>query len=328
MHFSHASSPSLIAIARYSPPRLHTMRFILAMLGLVACTLAQASNWPRDVHSDDGVTLQFAKPPERILSTSVTLTGILLPIEAPVVASASDANGAFFAQWAEVAQQRGVENLWPAGSIELEAIYAIQPDLILVSSNGADSVLEHVDELRTIAPTLVINYGQRNWQTLTLMLADALGRREAADRLLENFSQLLADTRQQLVLPAGTANIISYNGPAITNPIATDNGAHARLLTSLGVDVEGADPRWHAGLGTPDDFVRTEYEYLTQLASPTTFLLRRDQNDTALFLNDPILANLPSIQSGQVYGLGANSFRIDYYSALEIIEGMRENFIP
>ncbi|WP_249976282.1 Fe2+-enterobactin ABC transporter substrate-binding protein [Vreelandella olivaria] len=309
-------------------PRQREVRIILTLLGLLVCSLAQASSWPRSVHSDDGVTLQLTAPPERILSTSVTLTGILLPIGAPVVASAADANGAFFAQWAEVAHQRGVENLWPAGSIDLEAIYALQPDLILVSANGADSALEQIDELRAIAPTLVLNYGQRNWQTLTLVLADVLERREVADRLLESFDQRLADTRQQLVLPVGTANIISYNGPGITNPIAMDDGTHARLLASLGVDIEGANPHWHAGFDTPGDFVRTEYEYLTQLKSPTTFLLRRDQDDIAPFVDDPILANLPSIRSGQVYGLGSNSFRIDYYSALEIIEGMRENFSP
>lgn len=311
-------------------PRLrqHAVGMIVALIVLMASAPVLAGSWPRSVHSDDGITLQIAKPPERILSTSVTLTGILLPIEAPVVASAADANGAFFAQWAEVAHQRGVENLWAAGNVDLEAIYAIQPDLILVSANGADSALEQVDELRAIAPTLVLDYGQRNWQTLTQVLADALGRREAAERLLESFDRRLTDTRQQLVLPAGTANIISYNGPGITNPVATDDGTHAQLLASLGVDIEGADPRWHAGFDTPGDFVRTEYEYLTLLASPTTFLLRRDQDDLAPFVNDPILANLPSIRSGQVYGLGANSFRIDYYSALEIIEGMRENFAP
>lgn len=41
---------------------------------------------------------------------------------------------------------------------------------------------------------------------------------------------------------------------------------------------------------------------------------------------DPILANLPSIKNKQVYGLGANSFRIDYYSAQEIISDMVTRF--
>jgi iron complex transport system substrate-binding protein len=32
------------------------------------------------------------------------------------------------------------------------------------------------------------------------------------------------------------------------------------------------------------------------------------------------------VQNGQVYGLGENSFRIDYYSATEIVDGVLENF--
>ena len=56
----------------------------------------------------------------RVLSTSVTVTGTLLAIDAPVIASAGGANGRFFEQWAGVAHEHGLKPLWPAGQVDLE----------------------------------------------------------------------------------------------------------------------------------------------------------------------------------------------------------------
>lgn len=51
--------------------------------------------WPRQIKAENGtVTLQ--QPPERIVSTSVTLTGSLLAIDAPVVGSGAGAPGSRF----------------------------------------------------------------------------------------------------------------------------------------------------------------------------------------------------------------------------------------
>ena len=42
--------------------------------------------------------------------------------------------------------------------------------------------------------------------------------------------------------------------------------------------------------------------------------------------DDPVLANVPSVAAGQVYGLGVNSFRMDLYSSTEIVEHVRDLF--
>ena len=41
---------------------------------------------------------------------------------------------------------------------------------------------------------------------------------------------------------------------------------------------------------------------------------------------DPVLANVASVVNEQVYGLGLNSFRIDKYSATEIVDGVVADF--
>lgn len=316
---------------RFGKMLAHAARVTAAVV--LAATLNTATaqepsvpGWPRDVANADGSRTTIPAPPRRILSTSVTLTGTLLAIDAPVVASATTTAGHFFAQWDAIAQARGVEKVWPAGAVDLEAAYAIAPDLIVVSSGGADSALAQVEELRRIAPTLVLDYGGMTWQDLARRLGEATGLEGKAGETLAAFDATLAEARARIAVPPGKANIISYNGPGTLNPIATRDGVHGRLLAALGFTLESPPPEWH-GDGNPfADFVRAQYEHLTALTAPTTFLLSAGDERARDFLADPILANLPSVRSGQVYGLGVNSFRIDFYSAREIIDGIVTRF--
>ena len=59
---------------------------LTGMLLLLGITSAQAADWPRQVTDSYG-THTLPSQPLRIVSTSVTLTGSLLAIDAPVVAS-------------------------------------------------------------------------------------------------------------------------------------------------------------------------------------------------------------------------------------------------
>lgn len=314
-------------------------RNVLALLCQIAVILvlaggaAQAAQndgpmtgWPRTLVNADGTQTTIPARPKRILSTSVTITGTLLAIDAPLAASASSANGHFFNQWAAIARTRGVKKLWPAGSVDMEAAYAIAPDLIVVSANGGDSALAQVDQLRLIAPTVVLDYGGQTWQQLATLLGRATGLEiQVADKLAA-FEAYLADARDRIAVPDGLANIVSYNGPGTLNPVATREGVHGALLGSLGFSVESPPPAWHSDGNPSNDFIRAQYENLTQLRARTTFLLSADDERAKVFLRDPILANLAAVKSGQVYGLGVNSFRIDYFSAREIVDGIVARF--
>lgn len=133
------------------------------VLGL---TSAVAADWPRQVTDSRGVHTLEHKP-TRIVSTSVTLTGSLLAIDAPVIASGAttpnnrvaDAQG-FLRQWGDIAKQRKVARLY-IGEPSAEAVAAQMPDLILISATGGDSALALYDQLSAIAPTLIINYDDK-----------------------------------------------------------------------------------------------------------------------------------------------------------------------
>lgn len=315
---------------------------LAAALALSACTGAPApassdspsssadedAGWPRTFDNADGSTTEIPAAPQRVLSTAVSVTGTLLALDAPVIASGTSTGGAWFDQWAGIAEERDVDPIWEVGSFDLEAVIAADPDLIVVATSGRDALLDQVEALQDVAPTIVVDYGGQTWQELADELGEATGREAEADAVEESFDALVDDVAEEITVPAGTANIISFNGAGQDNPIARKGGAQAKLLADLGFTIEDPDPAWHTQAQQREDFVWAPYENLTRLTSETTFILSADDATAQRFAEDPVMANVPSVRAGQVYGLGVNSFRMDPYSATEIVEGVRATFAP
>nr|WP_321274442.1 Fe2+-enterobactin ABC transporter substrate-binding protein [uncultured Vibrio sp.] len=301
--------------------------FLMMSVFSISTSLAAAvseSQWPRTFINADGSTTQIPRKPQKILSTTTTVTGTLVAIDAPVVASSTAGDGKFFAQWADIAKQRNIEQLWAVGSVDTEMAYAVMPDLIVVAATGGDSVMDLVPELKLIAPVIIVDYGAQTWQELAVKLGFATGREAFVEQKIAQFNDYLKNVK--LNLPDTRANIIAYNGPGIANVIAKETGPHSELLHSLGFEIEGAKSEWETFSDKRSDFVRAHYETLTMLKAPMTFVIVADDSKAQTVMNDPVLVNLPSVQKKQVYPLGLNSFRIDYYSSMEIVELMKRHF--
>ena len=175
-------------------------RNALLLTGLLLSGIAavQAADWPRQITDSRG-THTLESQPQRIVSTSVTLTGSLLAIDAPVIASGAttpnnrvaDDQG-FLRQWSKVAKERKLQRLY-IGEPSAEAVAAQMPDLILISATGGDSALALYDQLSTIAPTLIINYDDKSWQSLLTQLGEITGHeKQAAERIAQFDKQITA----------------------------------------------------------------------------------------------------------------------------------------
>ena len=46
-----------------------------------------------------------------------------------------------------------------------------------------------------------------------------------------------------------------------------------------------------------------------------------------LFYANPLLAHLPAVQNKQIYALGTETFRLDYYSAMQVLERLKALFL-
>lgn len=287
--------------------------------------------WPREITHDAGVTTLLAEP-LRIVSTSPSITGTLLAVNAPVVATSAafvtemTDNKGFFAQWADVADERGVEVAYPNLDLDLDAVDALEPDLIIGAVSGGDTVLEQYEQLSDIAPTVLLNYANPSWQELTLAIGEITGREEEAEQVLADFNAFLAEQASALSLPPQPVTILSYLGSEGGWVLDADS-QHATLLTELGFDyrevseVEDSKSRQGLTVVSPENLSAV----LTD--SRTIFLLPSGGPvPLADFLADPLLGTLPAVKDKQVYSFGEQSFRLDYYSARNTVRHLVETF--
>ena len=305
--------------------------FVLFVLGL---TSAAAADWPRQVTDSRGVHTLESKP-TRIVSTSVTLTGSLLAIDAPVVASGAttpnnrvaDGQG-FLRQWGDIAKQRKIARLY-IGEPSAEAVAAQMPDLILISATGGDSALALYDQLSAIAPTLIINYDDKSWQALLTQLGAITGHEKQAAERIAAFDKQLAQVKQQMTLPPQPVNAIVYTAAAHSANLWTTESAQGKLLHQLGFTLADlpAGLQTSTSQGKRHDIIQLGGENLaTGLNGEGLFVFAGDEKDVAAIYANPLLAHLPSVKNKRVWALGTETFRLDYYSAMLVLQRLNAMF--
>ncbi|MGP5046410.1 Fe2+-enterobactin ABC transporter substrate-binding protein [Glutamicibacter ardleyensis] len=293
---------------------------------------AETGSWPRTITDDAGNEVKIPAKPERIVSTTVSTTGSLLALDAPVVGSStaaispqSDENG-WFTQWADVAVERNVEPVYQLGNFDLEAVVAQDPDLIVVSTSGADSEMDNLAQLQEIAPTYVANYGNKDWKTLAEDLGEVTGTEANAEKVAKDFDDRAAGIKQKLNIPAGsTASIVSYN-QGDDSPVGKTTGPHAALISALGFEIVEPLEKFDTSAQKREDFAFTSYEGLSESATGDSVFLISANDETAKAVKaDATLANLPSVKNSNIFPL-ANSFRLDYYSSNDILDYFENEF--
>lgn len=307
---------------------------LIAGFSVLGLSSAQAAEWPRQITDSHGVHTLEHKP-TRIVSTSVTLTGSLLAIDAPVIASGAttpnnrvaDAQG-FLRQWGDVAKARKLARLY-IGEPSAEAVAAQMPDLILISATGGDSALALYDQLSTIAPTLIINYDDKSWQALLTQLGEITGQEAQASARIAEFDKQLAAVKQQIKLPPQPVSALVYTAAAHSANLWTNESAQGQFLEQLGFALATLPANLQASQsqGKRHDIIQLGGENLaTGLNGESLFLFAGDQKDVDAIYANPLLAHLPAVKNRHVYALGTETFRLDYYSATRVLQRLAELF--
>lgn len=291
--------------------------------------------WPREIKSARG-SITLTQPPERIVSTSVTVTGTLLAINAPVIASGatnpnspiSDAQG-YFRQWGEVAAERKVKRLY-IGEPNAEAIAGEAPDLIVMSATGGDSALRLYDQLSAIAPVLVVNYDDKNWQELALQLGKATDREAQANAVVSQFNKRVKTLKTQLTLPLQPVSALVYRHDGKSANLWTSYSPQGQLLNELGFTLAETPDSLHSSQsqGIRKDIVQLAGENMAEgLNGQTLLLFSGNDTDSNRLMEDPFLSHLPAVKNKRVYALGNDTFRLDYYSASNLLTRLERQFI-
>lgn len=309
--------------------------FTLLLTLFFICTTTQANaSWPRTLATPKGpFTLQ--QPPQRIVSTSVTLSGTLLAINAPLVASGatsrsssvSDAQG-FFTQWSAVAKARQVKSLY-ISQPNAEAIAAEAPDLIVMAATGGDSALRLYDQLQTIAPVLVIDYGDKRWQALALQLGAITGHEADAQKVIAAFDQRVAAVRHTITLPPQPTSALVYYEDGRGMNLWTAASAQGALLQDLGFTL-AAPPASFQGstsMGKRNDIIQLNGENMADgITGNTLLLFAADEKTVPQVAKNPFLAHLPAVQQHHIFAVGNDTFRLDYYSASNMLSSIERQF--
>ena len=288
----------------------------------------QQAQWPRTITHELGETT-LDHQPTRIANTALSVTGTLLAMDAPVVASAAtnpsdvtDGKG-FFSQWAAAADAKGVEVLYPGLEFDLESLIAQDPDLVIVSTSGADSVSDQYERISERFPTIAIDYSKQSWQDLAKELGHALGLENNAEKAIREFDEYVAEQKKRITPAEGGVSIVSYNGPGEEQGVAKLTGPHAQLLTDLGFEVKDAPAGMDTSTQAREDFAFISHENLTKgIRGDTVFLFSADEKKVGEFLADPLLANLPAVTEKRVHPLGLTSFRLDPYSGRDVVDAV------
>ena len=288
--------------------------------------------WPRTVEHAAGSTTIDEKP-LRIVSAAPSFTGALLSIDAPLVATAAapvtpltDDNG-FFTQWADVAVERGIEIAYKDLELDLDAIDQFEPDLIIGSASGGDSATDAYEQLSEIAPTVLISYADITWQEITEQISEATGLEAEATERIAEYDQWITEQASKIKLPPQPTTALIYMGPEGSWPFNVES-PQAMLLSSLGFDYQPAQEEFLSeGQGGRVGTLTSENAAAGLEDAATIFTVAMTGGDPVSdFSNDALLANLPAITNDQVYTMGTDSFRLDYYSAKRTVELLVNTF--
>ncbi|WP_428243532.1 Fe2+-enterobactin ABC transporter substrate-binding protein [Gynuella sp.] len=290
--------------------------------------------WPRTFSTVAGeVTLH--QPPHRIVSTSVTLTGSLLAVNAPVIASGgTNANTAvadqsgFFRQWSTVAHARGVKPLYQMEP-NAEAIVSVNPDLIIIAATGGDSALKLYDQLASVAPTMVVSYDDKSWQQLARLFGEISGHEQDADELVRAYDQRVRRVHQAIQLPPQPSTALVYYEDGSGANVWTEESAQGRLLKDLGFTLADIPQsvRGNESQGKRHDIVQLSGEkFADGLNGASLLLFAADETMIDQLRQNPFLSHVSAIRNDQLYAMGPDTFRLDYYSSRHMLDQIESLF--
>ncbi|MEU8898043.1 ABC transporter substrate-binding protein [Nocardia sp. NPDC048505] len=328
---------------RLSGRRPRRIAALVALL-LAALTALIGCGSDTDSASADGATrvIQTERGPvtvpaqaKRIVVLSGGLAGYLYALDAPVAATdtrvlgVTNFDGGFPPSWAAKAKEQGTKQL-PAGEeLNIEAVAAAAPDLIIGGGQGITAVQAEklYDKLAVIAPTILVPKTVAAWQEQLRQVADAAGRSDKVEALTAAYRDKVAKVKGSIKVPAGNFAVLlslPSNEPYLVPPTA----ALPALLTELGFKAD--DVLAKAGnpklFGSGDSFAVSP-ELLGKAAdAPQAFVLPVGGRSVEQLKQDQVYANLPSFKGNSLYELPATSYRPDYDGVMATLDLIAKRF--
>lgn len=275
--------------------------------------------------------------PQRVVVLNHALAGYLYALDVPVLATVpevtDDPDPAFSPFWAEEAEADGTELMdWSADGYNLEAILALEPDLIVGGGWGfpLKQATDVYDGLSQIAPTVLVSGSFTTWQEQLEFLADDVFDQAAtADELVAGYDERLAEVRDAITVPDGATAFLAGTSDGKTFALI-EGEALPSTFEELGFEIDtvqertGAEPYTAGG----DMFEVSAEQVGSVFTAPTVFVIGFNgaTTDVATLAEDPVYAGLPSFEAGQAHDLPTWTIRGDYHEAMGLLDVVEEQF--
>jgi iron complex transport system substrate-binding protein len=280
---------------------------------------APAAAFPQTVSHDKGQT-EIPAQPERIVALDNSLVEAVVLLDRPLaggIGSYRDQRG--FPDYLGDAVA-DTEDVGPLESPDLEAIAALEPDVIVSATVRHDALY---DELSTIAPTVFVKTTGPQWKENITTLGEVLGAEDEAARELDAYQTRAAAVGQAINEKAGdpTISIVRFlDGP--TRLMQKDSFIghilqDANLARPTSQDVE--------------DFAAEIGEEQIRLADADHIFVTSFSGGEAnreQFLRNPLWSQLGAVQAGNVHDVPDETWMtsVSVQGAHQVLDDLAETF--
>lgn len=206
------------------------------------------------------------------------------------------------------------------GEPDLDALYATNPDLIIVEAYSADDAIiaqlekRDVPVLATVGADAADPIG--NMKSVFAMIAEATGRTDRADQVLEEFDEHLAEAKgavSGVALP--TSDFLFFDGWIEGGNVVVRPYGKGALFTALGEQL-GLTSAWtdeidaaygSGGVDPAYGLAQTDIEGLTAVGEANLFYSNDEEAGSYVeeLEKSSIWTALPSVQQGRAYAFPA-----------------------
>lgn len=256
---------------------------------------------------DLGRTVEFEKPAKRVAVLEWQQTEDLLSLCVTPVAVA-DAEG--YSTW-DTAEQlpEGVADVGTRQEPNLDAIFGEDPDLVIVEVSSPDD--EIVSQLEAYDVPVLATVGadaadpiQHMKDTFSL-IADATGRSERADVVLDQFDAKLAEAKDAVAdADLSTTDFVYFDGWVQGGNVAIRPFGQGSLFGELGEQL-GLTNVWAGEVDPTYGLGQTDVEGLVEVGDALMFYTGTDdpESDSVvdLLADNDIWTSLPAVENGDTY---------------------------
>ncbi|GAA1136073.1 hypothetical protein GCM10009651_20190 [Microbacterium natoriense] len=296
---------------------------------------ASAEATTRVVATDQGdVTIPAA--PKKVVLLNYALAGYLYDLDVPVAAmipEATNSDPVFSDFWADDAEKAGTEFLpWSAEGFDLQAILALEPDLIIAGGLGFPlmQATKAYDQLTAIAPTVIVSGSLTEWQQQFSFLAkDVFDQPDVYDEALAAYDEKVSAVKGEISVPSGESVFLSFTADQRPFVLIEDRGLPT-MFSDLGFRPA---PLFASGQFQPYTAGGDSFEISTEQAgqlltqdSLFVFGFNAETIDLATLRANPVYSALPALQEDQAYQFPYWSQRADYDESMALLDLVQKQF--